>query len=103
MILSLAGSALESEFDDTVISETGGILGGIEDGNRLASVPELQLAASATYEWSTELFGGSDADFSATVQHVGDRFTQPGDQVAGAGVFSSGLPFGGAREQSKRS
>lgn len=59
-------------------------------------MPELQLAVSATYEWSTELFGGSDAYFSATVQHVGDPFTQPGDQVAGAGVFSSGLPFGGA-------
>ncbi|MFT7220911.1 MAG: iron complex outermembrane receptor protein [Candidatus Azotimanducaceae bacterium] len=96
LILSLAGSTLESEFDETVLAETGGILGGIEDGNRLASVPELQLAVSATYEWSTELFGGSDAYFSATVQHVGDRFTQPGDQVAGAGVFSSGLPFGGA-------
>ena len=30
------------------------------------------------------------------VQHVGDRITQPSDQVAGAGVFTSGLPFGGA-------
>lgn len=96
LILSLAGSTLESEFDDTVIAETGGILGGVEDGNRLASVPELQLAATATYEWNTGLFGGSDMYLSATVQHVGDRITQPSDQVAGAGVFTSGLPFGGA-------
>ncbi|MBO6658068.1 MAG: TonB-dependent receptor [Pseudomonadales bacterium] len=96
LVLTLAGSILESEFDDTVIADTGGVLGGVEDGNRLASVPELQLAASATYNFSTELFGGSDGYFSATVHHVGDRFTQPSDQVNGAGVFSSGLPFGGA-------
>jgi iron complex outermembrane receptor protein len=95
LVLSLAGSALESEFDETVTSG-GAILGGVEDGNRLASVPELQLAASSTYNFRTELFGGSDGYFSITAQHVGDRYTQPSDQVAGAGVFSSGLPFGGA-------
>jgi len=33
---------------------------------------------------------------SATIQHVGDRITQPSDQVPGAGIFVSGLPFGGA-------
>ncbi len=96
LVLTLAGSILESEFDDTVIADTGGVLGGVEDGNRLASVPELQLAASATYNFTTDLFGGSDGYLSATVHHVGDRFTQPSDQVDGAGVFSSGLPFGGA-------
>ncbi len=96
LILSLAGSTLESEFDDTVIAAAGGVLGGVEDGNRLASVPELQLAAAATYTFATDLFGGSDAYLAATVQHVGDRITQPSDQVAGAGTFSSGLPFGGA-------
>ena len=96
LILSLAGSALESEFDDTVLSDTGGILGGIEDGNRLASVPEFQIAASATYTFSTKLFDDSEGFFNATVQHVGDRITQPSDQVTGAGNFTSGLPFGGA-------
>jgi iron complex outermembrane receptor protein len=30
------------------------------------------------------------------VQHVGERFTQPSDQVEGAGDFQSGLPWGGA-------
>ena len=33
---------------------------------------------------------------SATIHHVGDRITQPSDQVSGAGDFTSGLPFGGA-------
>ncbi|MEM1230085.1 MAG: TonB-dependent receptor [Pseudomonadota bacterium] len=93
---NFSASILESEFDDTVLAEGGGILGGVEDGNRLASVPELQLAGSATYSFPIGAFGGSTAFFSGTVQHLGDRFTQPGDQVAGAGTFSSGLPFGGA-------
>jgi outer membrane receptor protein involved in Fe transport len=30
------------------------------------------------------------------VQHVGDRITQPSDQLPGSGLFASGLPFGGA-------
>lgn len=96
LILSLAVSSLESEFDATVIAETGGILGGVADGNRLGSVPELQLAASMVYNFETSLFGGSEAYFAATAHHIGDRITQPSDQVAGAGVFTSGLPFGGA-------
>ncbi|MEO0321198.1 MAG: TonB-dependent receptor, partial [Pseudomonadota bacterium] len=33
---------------------------------------------------------------AASAQHVGSRFTQPGDQVPGAGDFVSGLPFAGA-------
>jgi outer membrane receptor protein involved in Fe transport len=42
------------------------------------------------------MFGGSEGFATLTVHHVGDRITQPGDQTAGAGQFSSGLPFGGA-------
>ncbi len=94
---SLVGSVINSEFKSTVTDATGAVLGGVADGNRLASVPELQLAATGTYYFPLN-FGGnqSDAYVSATVQHVGDRFTQPGDQVPGAGQFVSGLPFGGA-------
>jgi len=94
---SLIGSVISSEFKSTVTDATGSVLGGVADGNRLASVPELQLAATGTYYFPLN-FGGnqSDAYVSATVQHVGDRFTQPGDQVPGAGDFVSGLPFGGA-------
>jgi outer membrane receptor protein involved in Fe transport len=39
---------------------------------------------------------GAEAYVSGSVQHIGDRITQPSDQVAGAGDFVSGLPFGGA-------
>ena len=94
--LDFAGSLLESEFDSTVMASEGGVLGGVADGNRLASVPEFQLAITVDYAFRTNLFGGSDAFIYAGVQHVGDRITQPSDQVAGAGRFMSGLAYGGA-------
>lgn len=97
---SLAGSLLESEFDSTVttVDESGAtiVIGGIEEGNRLPSVPEFQIAATATYNFPIELMSGADSWLSATFHHIGDRFTQPSDQVPGAGDFTSGLPFGGA-------
>ncbi len=96
LVLSLSGSLLESEFDSTVLDATGSILGGVQEGNRLASVPDFQIAASGFYYFPVSWFGGMDGFFGATVSHVGDRITQPTDQLAGAGVFSSGLPFGGA-------
>ncbi len=96
LYFSLAGSILESEFDSTVVDANGAILGGVQDGNRLASVPEFQFAATGSYYFPLQAFGGSDASVTLTVQHVGDRITQPSDQTAGSGQFTSGLPFGGA-------
>jgi len=93
---SVAGSWLEAEFDSTVIDATGAVLGGVEDGNRLPSVPEFQIAVSATYNFSAGFIDGSDSWLSGTVHYIGDRYTQPSDQVPGAGDFTSGLPFGGA-------
>ena len=91
--LSLAGSFLEAEFDSTVVDGSGAVLGGVEEGNRLPSVPELQIAATAAYDFT---FAGFPSFVAASFQHVGSRFTQPSDQVAGAGDFVSGLPFAGA-------
>jgi outer membrane receptor protein involved in Fe transport len=90
---SIAGSVLESEFDSTVTDATGAILGGVQKGNRLASVPEFQVAATGTFFWP---IGTMNGFLSATVHHVGDRITQPSDQVDGAGAFASGLPYAGA-------
>ncbi len=58
-------------------------LGGVRDGNRFPTVPELQFAISGTYyfSWSNEW----DGYFTATVQHVGERFTQLVDQEPGVG------------------
>lgn len=95
-LLTFNGSWIEAEFDSTVRDGNGDILAGIEDGNRLASVPELQLSASATYTWNGGLFGANETYLTGLIQHVGDRYTQPSDQVDGAGDFQSGLPFGGA-------
>ena len=94
--VSLAGSLVEAQFDDTVVSDAGGILGGVEKGNRFASVPEFQLATTASYEFRVDWFGGADAYVFASWQYVGDRITQPSDQVAGAGRFVSMLPYAGA-------
>ncbi|EAQ99472.1 TonB-dependent receptor [Congregibacter litoralis] len=96
LMLTFNGSFIQAEFDSTVRDSSGRVLGGVEDGNRLASVPELQLSASATYTFTSGMFGSDETYVNAMVQHVGDRYTQPGDQVPGAGVFQSGLPFGGA-------
>lgn len=91
--LSLAGSVIEAQFDST-LPEPLATTTGIREGNRLPSVPNIQLAASANYSFrvndSTEGFVG------ATFQHVGGRFTQPSDQENNPRSFVSGLPFGGA-------
>ncbi len=94
--VGIAGSYIESEFDDEVFDPNGNVVGGLTDGNRLASVPEFQISGNATYTIPTQWFSGADFFVQATIQHVGDRFTQSGDQVPGAGNFVSGLPYGGA-------
>lgn len=94
--LGMSGSFVESEFDSTVRAEDGSVIGGVEDGNRLASVPDFQMSGNATYTVPVPWFGGADFFMRTSVQHVGDRITQPGDQVPGAGVFASGLAFAGA-------
>ena len=77
--MTVAGSLVESEFGSTVRSADGNIIGGVEDGNRLASVPEFQMSGNATYTVPTPWFNGADFFLQATVQHVGDRITQPSD------------------------
>ncbi len=94
---SFAGSVTEAEFDSTVRDGGGNVIGGIEEGNRLASVPEYQFAATAAYYFPLNLFANeTEAFVAASVQHVGSRFTQPSDQVDNPRTFVSGLPFGGA-------
>jgi iron complex outermembrane recepter protein len=95
--LSIAASYAQSEFDTTVVDGMGAVIGGIAKGNRLASVPEFQATAAGTYYFPLAWGGGDTEGYvSAALQHVGDRITQPSDQLAGAGNFTSRLPFGGA-------
>ncbi len=92
--VSISGNVLEARFDSTVNDSTGAILGGIRDGNRLPSVPEFQIAVNAGYDW--DIGADSTAFVSASLQHIGNRYTQPGDQAPRFQSFVSGLPFGGA-------
>ncbi len=94
--LSLAGSWVESQFDTDVVDGNGNVLAGIRDGNRLASVPEFQIAATASYTFPLNLNGDAEGFIALSAQHVGSRFTQPSDQEPDAGDFVSGLAFGGA-------
>ncbi|MFN7164742.1 MAG: TonB-dependent receptor [Hyphomonas sp.] len=91
---SLSASVLEAKFDSTVRDGGGNVIGGIEDGNRLPSVPELQLSAAGTYRWTPNWFG-ADAFVSGSVQHIGDRYTQPSDQLPTQGLpGATGLALG---------
>jgi iron complex outermembrane recepter protein len=96
LYVSFSGSYTEAEFDSDLRDQDGGIIGGIQKGNRLASVPELQFAVASTYTLPFVVLGSSNAYISASVQYIGDRYTQPGDQISGAGNFVSNLPYAGA-------
>jgi iron complex outermembrane receptor protein len=85
--LSLAGSYVEAEFDSTIDNPVLAGRTGIREGNRLPTVPRFQMAATATY--GQRFNASSDWYVSASYQHVGNRFSQPGDQEPGAGVFTS--------------
>jgi outer membrane receptor protein involved in Fe transport len=89
----VSGSVLESEFDSTVTTALGAVIGGIREGNRLPSVPKFQISGNAAYNFEV---GGGNGYLAASVQHVGSRFTQPSDQETPNRSFVSGLPFGGA-------
>jgi outer membrane receptor protein involved in Fe transport len=92
--LSINGSVLESKFDSDVTTTSGVIIAGIRDGNRLPSVPNFQISASASYTFP--IGTGADAYVGASFQHVGSRYTQPSDQENNPRTFVHGLAFGGA-------
>ncbi len=85
--LSLAGSYVTAEFDSTINNPVLATRTGIRKGNRLPTVPKFQIAATATY--GQRLSEASEWYVTGSVQHVGNRFTQPGDQEPGVGIFSS--------------
>jgi len=84
--LSFAGSYVNATFDSDVRTSEGAIIAGIEDGNRLPSVPNLQFAATAAY--GQRFRDSGDWFVQTSWQYVGDRWSQPGDQAPGASVFN---------------
>jgi iron complex outermembrane receptor protein len=91
--LSVNGSYVNAEFDSTISNPALATATGIREGNRLPSVPRLQLAAAATY--TTRFISNADWYINASYQHVGSRYTQPGDQENNPRTFVHGLPFNG--------
>src|SRR4051812_42259545 len=85
--LSLAGSYVNSEFDSTIDNPILASRTGIRKGNRLPTVPKFQVAATASY--GQRFNDNGDWYATASIQHIGSRFTQPGDQEPGAGVFTN--------------
>jgi iron complex outermembrane recepter protein len=70
-------------------------IGGIRDGNRLPTSPELQASATGAFTWG---MGNSlESYLRLTVQHVGSSFTQLADQEPNFGLIAAGGPPGSAR------
>ena len=96
LLLAFAGSYVEAEFDSTIRAATdGSVVDGIENGNRIPSVPDWQISGSATYTLPG-LLSARESYLSASWQFVGESITQSGDQVPGNEVFAHGLPYRGA-------
>jgi len=77
-------SQLESTLTSTDAKGVVTVVSGIQKGNRLPTVPEFQATAAATAHWHLT---GTWAGYTTGVyQHVGDRYTQIGDQATGFGV-----------------
>jgi iron complex outermembrane receptor protein len=87
---ALSASYTNSELRSTVTStdKAGNVsvVAGIESGNRLPTVPEFQVAAASTYHW--QMSRGMAGYATAVYQHIGDRYTQIGDQAAGFGTVN---------------
>ena len=89
--LSLNGSYVDAKVDSTITDSTGAIIAGIREGNRLPTVPKFQGSLTGTY--STALATSTDLSLSASLQHVGNRYTQLADQEAGAGTFTNSIYY----------
>lgn len=88
--LSLNGSYINSKLDSSVTaSDNVTVIAGMRRGNRLPTVPKFQMAATASY--TAAVSDGLDWTTTASFQHVGDRYTQPGDQEAGSGSFTNSI------------
>jgi len=94
--LSLAGTVVDAELRSTITSVgadgSESVVEAIERGNRLPTTPRFELNAAANFNWS--IGNGWEGFVNTSVQHVGSRFTQIGDQADGFGVvdIATGLP-----------
>ena len=87
----ISATYVQAEITETRLDSSGAVIAGIRDGNRLPTSPELQAAASVTYNWpfSTSM----DGFVNFTAQHVGSSYTLLADQEPPFGcVGCAGAP-----------
>ncbi|MGH7638875.1 MAG: TonB-dependent receptor [Gemmatimonadaceae bacterium] len=90
---ALSLSLNDAELKSTVTTTDGAgnttVLAGIEEGNRLPSVPRVQVAGAATLRRPWRAAGaGTNAFVTVSAQHVGSRFTQIEDLTPGIGTVN---------------
>jgi iron complex outermembrane receptor protein len=83
---SLNNSELRSTVTSTDTNNVVSVVSGMEAGNRLPSVPQVQGTAAATYQW--QLSQGSRPFVSGSYQYIGSRYTQIGDHAASFGTVN---------------
>ena len=77
---AISASHNDSKLQSTVTNAQGVIISGIRSGARMPSVPKDQASAAATYRWQMQIGGGMAGYATGVWLHVGDRFTQVGDE-----------------------
>ncbi|HXO85199.1 MAG TPA: TonB-dependent receptor [Gemmatimonadales bacterium] len=79
--------SVDTLFDSTVVS-------GVKSGNRLPSVPKIQLNGALTYGW--DMGAGSRVSLTGSFQHIGSRYTAIDDQGTGVCLAANtgACPFG---------
>ena len=92
----VSATYVQAEITETRSNATGQPIAGIRKGNQLPTSPELQAAASVTYNWP--LWRDFEGFANLTAQYVGSSYTQLADQestfgaVSGGGFFDFGAP-----------
>jgi iron complex outermembrane receptor protein len=82
---SLNNSEVRSTLTSTDSTGAVAVVGGIQKGNRLPSVPRVQAAAAATYRWP---MGASQGFLSGATQYIGSRYTLMEDLANGFGTVN---------------
>jgi len=83
---SLNNGQLRSTLTSTDANHNVSVVSGIKSGNRLPSVPQVQGSAAATYRWLTGVGHSLQPFLSASVRHVGSRYTLIDDLATGYGT-----------------
>ena len=87
---SHTNSKLRSTLTSTDSTGVTSVVSGIRSGARMPTVPEDQAAAAATWRWPRANWVGYT---TGSYQHIGDRYTQVGDEDLGSNASVSLVSF----------